>query len=83
MELAKAAADYEVSTRSMEENADTLKIETVADEETIQKLMDDYVTELMNRTSIAKEKVMRTVYSASNDVVGVFKICSCGVYTEL
>lgn len=83
MELAKAAADYEVSTRSMEENADTAKIETVADEETIQKLMDDYVTELMNRTSIAKEKVMRTVYSASNDVVGVFKIGSCGVYTEL
>lgn len=54
MELAKAAADYEVSTRSMEENADTVKIETVADEETIQKLMDDYVTELMNRTSIAE-----------------------------
>lgn len=72
LELAKAATDYEVSTRAIEEDTDSLKIETVADEETIQQLMDDYVTELMNRTSVAKEKVMRTVYSASDDVVGVF-----------
>lgn len=83
LELAKAAAGYEVSTRAIDENADSVKIETVADEETIQQLMDDYVTELMNRTSIAKEKVMRTVYSASEDVVGVFRVGSCGVYPEL
>lgn len=83
LELAKAATDYEVSTRVIEEDTDSLKIETVADEETIQQLMDDYVTELMNRTSVAKEKVMRTVYSASDDVVGVFRVGTCGVYAEL
>lgn len=83
LELAKATADYEASTRAIEESSDSVKIETVADEETIQKLMDDYVTELMNRTSIAKEKVLRTVYSASDDVVGVFRVGSCGVYAEL
>lgn len=82
LELEKATANYETSVISMAE-IDTAKIETVADEATIQKVMDDYVIKLMDRASIGKEKLMRTVYSSVEDVVGVFKVGSCGVYKEL
>lgn len=34
-ELAKAAEDYELSTRAINEEGDTAKIETVADEQVI------------------------------------------------
>lgn len=83
LELAKASADYELTTRAIREETDTVKIETIADEQAIQTVMDEYVTQLMNNPSIAKEKVMRTLYNATCDVVGVFKVGSCGVYKEL
>lgn len=83
MELAKAAEDYELTTRSVDGETDTIKIETVADEAAIQATMDEYTTKLMNNPAIAKQKVMRTLYNTSCDVVGVFKIGSCGVYKEI
>lgn len=83
MELAKASEDYELTTRAIVADEDSAKIETIADAETIQALMDEYETELMNRTSVAKQKVMRTLYNTTCDVVGVFKVGSCGVYKEL
>lgn len=83
MELAKASEDYELTTRAIVADEDSAKIETIADPETIQALMDEYETELMNRTSVAKQKVMRTLYNTTCDVVGVFKVGSCGVYKEL
>ena len=36
--------------------------------------MDEYEQELMNRQSVAKERVMRTAYTGTTDVVGVFKV---------
>ena len=81
--LAKASADYELTTRAISEETDTAKIETVADEQTIKALKDEYEQELMNRQSTAKEKVMRTAYAATTNVVGVFKVGSCGTYKEL
>ena len=45
--------------------------------------MDEYEQELMNRQSVAKERVMRTAYTGTTDVVGVFKVESCGTYKEL
>lgn len=83
LELAKATSDYELSTEVIGGEADTAKIETVADEQTIQASKDVYEQELMNRQSTAKEKVMRTAYAATVDVVGVFKVGSCGTYKEL
>ena len=83
LELAKVSADYELTTRAIDEENDTVKIETVADEQAIQVLKDEYEQELMNRQSTAKEKVMRTAYAATADVVGVFKVGSCGTYKEL
>lgn len=83
MELAQASADYEASTRAISEEADTVKIETVADEQTIQAVISEYEQKLMNRQSVAKEKVMRSAYAATTDVVGVFKVGSCGTYKEL
>lgn len=83
LELANAASDYELSTEVIGGEADTAKIETVADEQTIQASKDVYEQELMNRQSTAKEKVMRTAYAATTNVVGVFKVGSCGTYKEL
>lgn len=84
MELARAAEDYELSTRAIsEEEGDTVKIETIADEQAIQASMDEYEQEIMNRQSVAKERVMRTAYTGITDVVGVFKVGSCGTYKEL
>lgn len=62
---------------------DSLKIETRADKDTIQAMMDEYVATMMNRTEVAKEKVMRTTYSTTTDLVGVLKVGSCGNYKEL
>lgn len=84
MELARAAEDYELSTRAIsEEEGDTVKIETIADEQAIQASMDEYEQKIMNRQSVAKERVMRTAYTGTTDVVGVFKVGSCGTYKEL
>lgn len=55
----------------------------MASEAEIQASMDEYKAELMNRESVAKERVMRDVYAAKGGVVGVFKISSCGTYKEL
>lgn len=82
-ELAKVAESYELSTRAIEDEMDTMKIETEADESSIRAVMDEYVEGLMNRQAVAKEKVMRTVYAATTDVVGIFKVGSCGTYKEL
>ena len=76
-ELARAAEDYELSTRAASAEADSAKIETIADEQAIQATMDEYEQKLMNRLSVAKERVMRTAYAATTDVVGVFKVGSC------
>lgn len=59
------------------------KVETRENTSIIEKSSREYVTELMNRTSTAKEKVMRSVYSTPGSVVGVFKVGSCGNYKEL
>lgn len=83
LELAKVSADYELTTRAISEETDTAKIETIADEQTIQSVMNEYEQELMNRQSVAKERVMRTAYATTTDVVGVFKVGSCGTYKEL
>lgn len=83
VELAKAAEDYEASTKAITTDGDSAKVETIADEQTIQATKDEYVTALMNNPAIAKQKVMRTVYGTTTDVVGVFKVGSCGVYKEL
>ncbi|MEG0012484.1 MAG: hypothetical protein RR706_10030 [Muribaculaceae bacterium] len=41
------------------------------------------ITTLMNQSSVAKEKVMRSTYGIADDVVAVFKVGSCGSYKEL
>ncbi|WP_296123177.1 hypothetical protein [uncultured Bacteroides sp.] len=82
-ELAKAAEDYELMTRAAINETDSLKVETIADEQAIQTTVDEYMTQLMNNPAIAKQKVMRTLYNTTCDVVGVFKVGSCGVYKEL
>ena len=48
-ELARAAEDYELSTRAASAEADSAKIETIADEQAIQATMDEYEQKLMNR----------------------------------
>lgn len=59
------------------------KVETLEDASIVEDSAHLYVTELMNRTSIAKEKVMRSTYSTADIMVGVFKVGSCGNYKEL
>ena len=83
VELAKAVANYELTTRAVGTEADTVKIETIADEQTIQVVMDEYEQKLMNRLSVAKERVMRTAYAATTDVIGVFNVGSCCTYKDL
>ena len=46
-------------------------------------LKDNYIAEIMGRLEVAKEKVMRTAYSAASPRVGVFKVGSCGNYKYL
>lgn len=77
-ELNALTRSYEVAVS----DEDSLKIETRADQATIQAIMDAYVTDIMNRDAIAKEKVMRAAYS-ENNLVAVFKVGSCGSYKEL
>ena len=60
-----------------------LKAETFGDEDSIQMLKDNYIAEIMGRLEVAKEKVMRTAYSAASPRVGVFKVGSCGNYKYL
>lgn len=85
MDLAELNRQYELSktTEVVAEEDDSLKIETRADESEIQSSMQEYVTELMNQSSTAKEKVMRSAYGTPGDLVGVLKVGSCGRYKEL
>lgn len=77
-ELNALTRSYEVAVS----DEDSLKVETRAHKDTIQAIMDAYVTDIMNRDAIAKEKVMRAAYS-ENNLVAVFKVGSCGSYKEL
>lgn len=85
-ELAKLESEYETGKYKEEKivgEDGPEKIETSADALKLQASMDEYVVELMNRSAVAKEKVMRTAYSSTNSVVGVFKISTCGSLKEL
>lgn len=81
-DLAQLSSEYD-SAKLNEEEDEGEKIETLASEDEIKASMDEYKTMLMNRASVAKERVMRTAYAASNPVVGVFKVNSCGNNKEL
>lgn len=81
-DLAQLSSEYD-SAKLNEEEDEGEKIETLASEEEIEASMDEYKTMLMNRASVAKERVMRTAYAVSTPPVGVFKIGSCGSYKEL
>lgn len=81
-DLAQLNSEYE-DVKAKEADDEGEKIETLASEDEIQASMDEYKAELMNRESVAKERVMRGVYAAKGGVVGVFKISSCGTYKEL
>lgn len=85
-ELAKLDGEYEAMKYKEEKivgEDGPEKIETSADDLKLQASMENYVVELMNRSSVAKEKVMRTAYSSTTPVVGVFKISTCGTFKEL
>ena len=81
-DLAQLNSEYD-DVKAKEADDEGEKIETLASEAEIQASMDEYKAELMNRESVAKERVMRTAYAAATNVVGVFKISSCGTYKEL
>lgn len=81
-DLAQLNSEYD-DVKAKEADDEGEKIETLASEDEIKASMDEYKAELMNRESVAKERVMRTAYAAATDVVGVFKISSCGTYKEL
>lgn len=79
-DLNNLISEYELAKS---ETVDELKKETVGDKDSIQMLQDNYVAEIMGRLEVAKEKVMRTAYSASSPRVGVFRSGSCGNYKSL
>lgn len=81
-DLAQLSSEYD-NAKLNEEEDEGEKIETLASEDEIKASMEEYKTMLMNRASVAKERVMRTAYAASNPVVGVFKVNSCGNNTQL
>lgn len=84
MDLAELNQQYELAkTAEAVDAEDSLKIETRADDSVIEASMQEYVTELKNRMSIAKEKVMRSSYGTLGSLVGVFKVGSCGTYKEI
>lgn len=72
-DLAQLNSEYD-DVKAKEADDEGEKIETLASEAEIQASMDEYKAELMNRESVAKERVMRGVYAAKGGVVGVFKI---------
>lgn len=83
-DLAELNQQYELAkTDEAVDEEDGLKIETSADASVIEASMQEYVTELKNRLSVAKEKVTRSVYGVPGKLVGVFKVGSCGTYKEL
>lgn len=87
MELEELTQQYEeakANEKEMGKEGDDIspKVETQEDEYVIEASAREYVTELMNQISIAKEKVMRSTYSTAGGVVGVFKVGSCGNYKE-
>ncbi|CUP20717.1 hypothetical protein C799_03586 [Bacteroides thetaiotaomicron dnLKV9] len=81
-DLAQLNSEYD-DVKAKEADDEGEKIETLASEDEIKASMDEYKAELMNRESVAKERVMRTAYAAVGGIVGVFKISSCGTYKEL
>lgn len=72
--------EYEMG---LEVGDDGLKCETFGGKDSIQMLKDGYVAEMMERLEVAKERVMRTAYSAASPRVGVFRVGSCGSYKNL
>lgn len=84
MDLAELNQQYELAKEAeVVSEEDSLKIETRADASVIESSMQEYVTELNNRISVAKEKVMRSAYGVTGTLVGVLKVGSCGTYKEL
>lgn len=88
VDLEELTQQYELIEAAVEEvgkEGDDIspKVETQEDASVIETSAREYVTELMNRIAIAKEKVMRSGYSTTAGVVGVFKVGSCGSYKEL
>lgn len=73
--------EYELGTLEVSDNG--LKCETFGPEDSIQMLKDHYLAEIMGCLEVAKEKVMRTAYSAVSPRVGVFRVGSCGNYKYL
>ena len=62
-DLAQLNSEYD-DVKAKEADDEGEKIETLASEAEIQASMDEYKAELMNRESVAKERVMRDVYAA-------------------
>lgn len=84
VDLDELTQQYELAkTAEAVDAEDSLKIETRADDSVIEASMQEYVTELKNRLSIAKEKVMRSPYGTLGALVGVLKVGSCGTYKEI
>ena len=61
--MAQLNSEYD-DVKAKEADDEGEKIETLASEAEIQASMDEYKAELMNRESVAKERVMRDVYAA-------------------
>ena len=62
-DLAQLNSEYD-DDKAKEADDEGEKIETLASEAEIQASMDEYKAELMNRESVAKERVMRDEYAA-------------------
>ena len=73
-DLAQLNSEYD-DVKAKEADDEGEKIETLASEAEIQASMDEYKAELMNRESVAKERVMRGVYAAKGGVL----VCSKSV----
>lgn len=79
-ELNELNNEYEMA---LEVGDDGLKCETFGSKDSIKMLKDNYVAEVKERLEVAKERVMRTAYSATSPRVGVFRVGSCGSYKSL
>lgn len=81
-ELTESYENLEVSSKVDEGGGEGPKVETLADEVTIQESIDSSLAEILNNRSAAKQKLTRSVAGFEN-VVGVFKVGTCGSYREL
>lgn len=85
IELQELTAVYESSENEGkidEGGGEGPKIETFADTSVIQESVNNYLTELLNNPSTAKQKITRSA-AGFEDVIGVFKVGTCGSYREL